>query len=80
MPSVAYSFSTAGTGCETSAEKERSMGSAQTRNIRRFGGDHYASTAVDVVGLEVLRLLQQAERKEGSRRVEPIEERIEMLA
>jgi phenylpropionate dioxygenase-like ring-hydroxylating dioxygenase large terminal subunit len=35
---------------------------AQTENIRRFGGEQYVSTEVDVLGPHILRLLRQAER------------------
>ena len=33
----------------------------QGENIRRFGGEHYASTAIDVLGLQIARLLRLAE-------------------
>jgi phenylpropionate dioxygenase-like ring-hydroxylating dioxygenase large terminal subunit len=34
---------------------------AQGENLRRFGGEHYASTAIDVLGLQIARLLRRAE-------------------
>lgn len=34
---------------------------AQKDSVRRFGGEHYASTAVDVLGLQIARLLRMAE-------------------
>ena len=34
---------------------------AQGDNLRRFGGEHYASTAIDVLGLQIARLLRRAE-------------------
>jgi phenylpropionate dioxygenase-like ring-hydroxylating dioxygenase large terminal subunit len=34
---------------------------AQTDSIRRFGGERYASTAIDVLGLQIARLLRMAE-------------------
>jgi phenylpropionate dioxygenase-like ring-hydroxylating dioxygenase large terminal subunit len=33
----------------------------QGENLRRFGGEHYASTAIDVLGLQIARLLRRAE-------------------
>lgn len=33
----------------------------QTEAIRRFGGEHYVSTEIDVLGLQIARLLRQAE-------------------
>jgi len=35
---------------------------AQTGSIRRFGGERYASTELDLMGPEILRMLKQAER------------------
>jgi len=34
----------------------------QTESIRRFGGERYASTELDLMGPEILRMLKQAER------------------
>ena len=36
----------------------------QSESIRRFGGEHFASTELDVLGQHVLRLLRRAERDE----------------
>lgn len=33
----------------------------QSSSLRRFGGEHYASTAVDVLGLQIARLLRHSE-------------------
>jgi phenylpropionate dioxygenase-like ring-hydroxylating dioxygenase large terminal subunit len=38
----------------------------QAANIRRFGGERYASTDLDVLGMHILRLLRRAERGEAS--------------
>ncbi len=40
---------------------------AQTATIRRFGGEQYASTEIDVLGRHIWRLLRAAERGEVSR-------------
>lgn len=40
----------------------------QTRNIRRFGGERYTSTDLDLLGNAIWRLMRQAERQEGKRR------------
>jgi phenylpropionate dioxygenase-like ring-hydroxylating dioxygenase large terminal subunit len=37
----------------------------QADNIRRFGGEQFASTDLDVLGTHILRLLRRAERGEG---------------
>ncbi len=37
---------------------------AQSDNVRRFGGEHYSSTELDVLGQHILRLLRRAERGE----------------
>lgn len=34
----------------------------QTTAIRRFGGEHFVSTEIDVLGLQILRLLKRAEQ------------------
>ncbi len=34
----------------------------QTENVRRFGGERFASTEIDVLGPQIWRLLKQAER------------------
>jgi phenylpropionate dioxygenase-like ring-hydroxylating dioxygenase large terminal subunit len=38
---------------------------AQTDNIRRFGGEQFASTEIDVLGRHIWRLLKAAERSEA---------------
>ncbi len=50
---------------------------AQTEAVKRFDGEQYASTDVDLLGPHIWRLLKQAERGEV---VEPVEERVELLA
>ena len=37
---------------------------AQTANVARFGGEHFANTPVDVLGPHVQRLVRRAERGE----------------
>jgi phenylpropionate dioxygenase-like ring-hydroxylating dioxygenase large terminal subunit len=37
----------------------------QTRNIRRFGGERYTSTDLDLLGNAIWRLMRQAEKQEG---------------
>jgi len=34
---------------------------AQSGSLRKFGGDHYTSTAIDVLGLQIARLLRRTE-------------------
>lgn len=48
----------------------------QTDNIRRFGGEQYASTEIDVLGPHVWRLLKQASRRESP--AEPHEQHLKM--
>jgi phenylpropionate dioxygenase-like ring-hydroxylating dioxygenase large terminal subunit len=51
----------------------------QTRAVKRFGGEQYVSTPVDLLGPHILRLLKQAER--GEKPIDELhEERLEMLA
>lgn len=52
----------------------------QSANIRRFGGEAYTSTELDVLGPHILRLLRAAEREkpaDGDR--EPWQKRLKML-
>lgn len=53
---------------------------AQTANIRRFGGERYASTDLDVMGNAIWRLLRRAERGEPAEATsdddEPVERRV----
>ncbi len=39
---------------------------AQTENIRRFGGEQFASTEIDVMGPGIWRLMREAERREDA--------------
>lgn len=50
----------------------------QTENIRRFGGEQYVSTEVDVLGPTILRLLRAAERGKVEPSSEPAERRFAM--
>ena len=43
-------------------EQDRRMLRKQTESVRRFGGEQYASTDVDLLGPHIWRLLRQAER------------------
>ncbi|MBV8878923.1 MAG: aromatic ring-hydroxylating dioxygenase subunit alpha [Planctomycetaceae bacterium] len=38
---------------------------AQSSSLRKFGGEHYASTAIDVLGLQIARLLRHPAGDEG---------------
>jgi phenylpropionate dioxygenase-like ring-hydroxylating dioxygenase large terminal subunit len=38
---------------------------AQADSLRRFGGEHYASTAIDVLGLQIARLLRHPDGEDG---------------
>jgi phenylpropionate dioxygenase-like ring-hydroxylating dioxygenase large terminal subunit len=52
----------------------------QTDNIRRFGGEHFANTPIDVLGPHVARLMRQAARGEIDTEPPPgPEERVTML-
>jgi phenylpropionate dioxygenase-like ring-hydroxylating dioxygenase large terminal subunit len=53
--------------------------SRQTDTIRRFGGEQYMSTEIDVVGNHILRLLRDAERGKRKPEGEPVEKRLTML-
>ena len=44
--------------------QDRAMLRHQADNVRRFGGEQYASTELDVLGQHILRLLRRAERGE----------------
>lgn len=45
-------------------QQDVDMLESQTRNIRRFGGERYTSTDLDLLGNAIWRLMRQAERKE----------------
>lgn len=47
----------------------------QTQNIRRFGGEQFMSTEIDVLGSEIWRLLKQAERGDSKPGDDEIHER-----
>ena len=53
--------------------------SRQTETIRRFGGEQYMSTEIDVVGSHILKLLREAERGQRRPPGEPVEKRITMM-
>jgi hypothetical protein len=42
--------------------QDRDALAVQTASIRRFGGERYASTELDLMGPEIWRMLKQAER------------------
>jgi hypothetical protein len=46
----------------------------QTETIRRFGGEQFASTEIDVLGPQILRLLLQAQRGDKPQKDAPPEE------
>jgi len=50
----------------------------QTENIRRFGGERYVSTEVDVLGPHILRLLRAAQAQKVEPVAEPKERRLTM--
>ena len=53
----------------------------QTENIRRFGGEQFESTEIDVLGGHIWRLLRQAERGlEGELPEKPTEKRFKLRA
>lgn len=47
--------------------QDAAMLATQTETIRRFGGERFASTEIDVIGKHVARLLRTAERNPGPR-------------
>lgn len=49
----------------------------QTKTVKRFGGEQYASTEIDILGNHIWRLLKQTER--GDAPVAPSEERVRLL-
>jgi phenylpropionate dioxygenase-like ring-hydroxylating dioxygenase large terminal subunit len=51
----------------------------QTENIRRFGGEQFASTEIDVLGRHIWRLLKGAERGEAPKPDDVHEERVRLL-
>jgi phenylpropionate dioxygenase-like ring-hydroxylating dioxygenase large terminal subunit len=59
--------------------QDRAALAAQTGAIQRFGGERYASTELDLMGPEILRMLKQAERGVAVGDSVP-EERVRFLA
>jgi phenylpropionate dioxygenase-like ring-hydroxylating dioxygenase large terminal subunit len=59
--------------------QDRDALAAQTGSIRRFGGERYASTELDLMGPEILRMLKQAERGLAVDETAP-ERRVKFLA
>ncbi len=59
-------------------KQDAAMLRAQTQTIRRFGGERYVSTPIDVLGPSILRLLRQAERGRAAPVSEPEEKRLQM--
>ncbi len=51
----------------------------QTLNVRRFGGERFASTEVDVLGPHILRLLKEAERGQPRVGEGSAEERVQLV-
>ena len=49
-------------------EQDVEMLEHQTANIRRFGGERYTSTDLDLLGNAIWHLLRQAEKREGKHR------------
>lgn len=54
-------------------KQDAEMLALQTENIRRFGGEQFESTEIDVLGGDIWRLLRRAER--GELADEPVKER-----
>ncbi len=50
----------------------------QTDNVRRFCGEQYANTSIDVLGQQIWRLLKAAERGEAALPVADLERRLRM--
>ncbi len=51
----------------------------QTETIRKFGGEQYHSTEIDVLGSHITRLLNQAERGERTQPQEPVITKVRMM-
>ena len=51
---------------------------AQSRSIARFGGEHFSSTELDVLGQHILRMLRRAERGEPPGDSDAAEHRVRM--
>jgi phenylpropionate dioxygenase-like ring-hydroxylating dioxygenase large terminal subunit len=50
----------------------------QAESVQRFGGEHFASTELDVLGQHILRMLRRAERGEDGDAPLPAEQRVRM--
>ncbi len=59
-------------------EQDQRMLKEQADAVRRFGGEQFVSTDVDLLGPHIWRLLKQAER--GDAPGEPAEREVELLA
>lgn len=59
-------------------QQDARMLKAQTEVVKRFGGEQFASTEIDVLGKHIWRLLRAAERGE-TLPDEPTEERVELV-
>jgi len=59
-------------------QQDARMLKAQTEVVKRFGGEQFASTEIDVLGKHIWRLLRAAERGE-TLPDEPVEERVELV-
>lgn len=59
-------------------KQDAAMLAKQTETIRRFGGERYVSTELDVMGPQILRLLRQAERGRGAATDRPEERTLVM--
>jgi phenylpropionate dioxygenase-like ring-hydroxylating dioxygenase large terminal subunit len=51
----------------------------QTETIRRFGGEHFTTTEIDILGPHVYRLLRQAEKGEREPVEKPFERTVRLL-
>jgi hypothetical protein len=51
----------------------------QSENIKRFGGERFASTDIDVLGPHILRLLKSAERGDRNPSAETFIRTIQMM-
>lgn len=60
-------------------QQDADMLKRQTETIQRFGGEQYMTTAIDVLGPQIYRLLKQAERGEGEAVAEPFMRTFRML-
>lgn len=60
-------------------QQDSVMLKAQTEASRRFGGEQFASTEIDVLGRHIWRLLRAAERGELSKDDPTFEERVELV-